>query len=51
MLIRECCGVNRQYKDKQLMYELFKSTGKNKEYVRNNLVSALFIVKVHLDAS
>ena len=28
------------------MDELFKSIGKNKEYIRNNLVNALFIVKL-----
>ena len=33
------------------MDELFKSIGKNKECIRNNLVNALFIVKVHSDAS
>ena len=33
------------------MDELFKSIGKNKEYIRNNLVNALFIVKVLLVTS
>ena len=33
------------------MDELFKSIGKNKEYIRNNLVYALFKVKVVLVAS
>ena len=33
------------------MDELFKNIGKNKEYIRNNLVNALFIVKVLLVTS
>ena len=33
------------------MDELFKSIGKNKQYIRNNLVNALFIVKVPLVTS
>lgn len=33
------------------MDELFKSIGKNKEYIRNTLASAFFIVTVHLDSS
>lgn len=33
------------------MDELFNSIGKNKEYIRNNLVNALFIVKVPLVTS
>ena len=33
------------------MDELFKSIGKDKEYIRNNLVNALFIVKVPLVTS
>ena len=33
------------------MDELFKGIGKKKEYIRNNLVNALFIVKVPLVTS
>lgn len=33
------------------MDEHFNSIGKSKEYIRNNGVNTLFMVKVYLDAS